>query len=312
MNGGDIYVAALSSIIISESSFQYSDAQQGALLFAESLLGETITMQGVQISDFLPSFPSSTLVRVTSGTFILTGSSITEMYSPLFHFDETQIKFDRLSITSVYCVPSQSPFCFIKTRLSVFQFTSSFFYVFKAAMDFMVFSLQDEITLQGVGVATGTQSSASGVQIFILRCKYAKSVLIESCSFSNLYFSILRAIESQISFIGSSVDYGGGGLPKPPRIEILEYGSNKLKMLVLESCNSTITGSTFDAHDFLYNNMGFDGSNGAVRFLFILVINSFIIGLTDIRFPRKPLFIWRHFPLSSRTKWRGRGCSRDR
>ena len=291
MNGGDIYVAALSSILISESSFQYSDARQGALLFAESLLGETITMQDIEVSDFLPSFPSSTLVRVTSGTFILTGSMITETYSPLFQFDETQITFDDLFMVSTYCVPSQSPFCFIKTRLSVFQFTNSYLSVIKSAMDFMLFSLEDEVTLQGVGIYTGTQSSASGVQIFILRCKYAKSVLIESCSFSNLYFSILRAIESQISFIRSSVSYGGGGLPQPPRIEILEYGSNKLKMLVLESCNSTIMGSTFDAHDFIYNDMSFDGSNGAVRFLFILVINSFIIGHTDIRSSRKPLFI---------------------
>ena len=253
-------------------------------------------MQDIQISNFLPSFASSTLVRVTSGTFILTASTITETYSPLFQFDQTQITFDGLSMYSVYCVPSQSPFCFIKTRQSVLEFTNSNFYVFKSAMDLMLFSLQDEVTLQDVSFATGKQSSVSGVQIFILRFKYAKTVVIQGFSFSNVYYSILRAIESDISFIESSVGYHDTNVPKPPRIEFLEYGSNKLKVLVLESCNSTIASNIFDRADFSEDRMSSNGSSGAVRLLFMLTYKSLFLGDSDIRLPRKPLFLRQYLP----------------
>ena len=123
MAGGDIYLISLSSIQTNQTIFQDSQALNGSVIFAESLLNQQIFMNTTTITYTISPDPEMILIQTMSGSFIFNNSNLLGINSPIFQFNATTAELENVYGEYITCRTETQPFCLVSAKSSAFTST---------------------------------------------------------------------------------------------------------------------------------------------------------------------------------------------
>ena len=253
--------------------FLNSRAPNGSVIFAESLLGKNITVQSTNITHTVPLDPEMIVVQIMSGYFKLKDSNLFGIKSPVFQFNATIIQFSNIYGEYITCRTNTRPFCLLSATSSLFTSEKMMIRNTNSAQDLFLFQSCSKVSFTSlniyfVNMASGIKCNGcdnnqvirkDDRQLFGLRLKSIKFISIQGSKFSNLNMSTMRVRKSNITILKTSFStLNGLGVTYQDTPEIIEYGVDKIKFVVMESCNSSLISCFFE------NSLMSGQSNGGV------------------------------------------------
>ena len=261
MAGGDIYLISLSSIQTNETTFQDSRALNGSVIFAESLLNKKIFMNSTTISYTTSPDPEMILIQTMSGSFVFNNSNLFGINSPIFQFNGTTAELDNVYGEYITCRTETQPFCLVSAKSSSFisrnmqiRFTNSLqdLFLFQSCANVSFYRLSIAFVNIGSGLLRTEYDSSKLIrkdnrQLFGLRLRTIQTISIMKSTFSRFNMTAMRVRKSNITIqdnLFTNADSLGVTFLDTP--EIIELGVDKIKYVVMETCNSSIINSNFE------------------------------------------------------------------
>ena len=267
--GGIIYVVSLSSVQFARSAFVSYDSPSGAIIYAESLYNQSITLDTMMMDFYTDTAVNleAALVEVSSGTLNVVNSHFSYIKQSMFRIKGTTAIFDNNYFDYIDCTTQISSFCLISAVSSSLYFRNSQLNFYSLNKDMFLLHACKEVVFDNVHMekiyfSPYVPVTDQTVQLFLLRIQSTPSVTIKNSflSFMNMT-SGMRAKKSNINISSTAFVFDNEQVNTPviETPEELELGPGKSKILVLESCNSSISDSSLEG-----NVLGTE-SNGSVK-----------------------------------------------
>ena len=244
-----------------KSTFLNSRAPNGSVIFAQSLFGKKITIRSTNITHTMALDPEMIVVQILSGSFILQDSNLVGIKSPVFQFNATIIQFSNIYGEHITCRTDTRPFCLLSATSSSFSSENMMIMYTNSAQDLFLFQSCSNISFTGIHMKiiniwdlTACDNcndnqviGQDGRQLFALRLKSIKFVSIQDSSFLDLNMSTMRVRKSNIIIQNTQFSTSNNlGVMYQDVPEIIEYGVDKIKFVVMESCNSSLIDNFFE------------------------------------------------------------------
>ena len=267
--GGIAYLVSLSSVQFARSGFMSYDSASGALIYAESLYNQSITFDMAMVFSKDTANLKAAMVDISSGTLNVVNSRFLYIKQSMFRLKSTIAIFDNNDFNHIDCMTQISSFCLVSAISSSLYFRNSQLRFYTLNEDMFLLHACKEVVFDNVHmskVSSNVPPTNQTIQQFVLRIQSTPSVTISSSSFSIINMtSGMRAKKSNISISDTifEFDCDQSGLPEIETPEVLELGSGKSKLIVMEACNSSISDSVLQSNIF-----GVE-SNGGVNTFFV-------------------------------------------
>ena len=236
-------------------------------------------MQGTNITYTISPDPETILIQIMSGSFVFKNSYLYNTSSPVFQFNGTSVEIEDMYGELITCRAYTRPFCLISARSSQFTSRNQVIRYINSLQDLLLFESCSSVSFESLVIKFANKGSEvlddtydsymlmrkDDRQLFALRFKSIESVIMKSSVLSSLNLSALRARKTNITMNGIVIlntdKFGVTFLDTP---EIIELGVDKMKFVVLESCNSSISDSDFQ------NSYNGGHSDGGVSLLHLV------------------------------------------
>lgn len=242
------------------SNITGSSAKEGSFLCGEAILNGSILLQNIQVTDIIaPKTPSSMVIKVSSGTLIMTNPTFKNIKIPLFQFDSTVSTLAGIKVEGLSCETSLS-FCILGGSLMTLKLSDSQFENIVSNKGLMLMETPTDISLKNIQITNveRSKSESSTTELYALRTTGATKFAIEDSRLSNLDLSYFSSKLSNIK-ITNTIFSNKINKRTLAVTQTSEETEGNLCFLNLDSSNSTISGSSFFA------NAPFGETNDGVR-----------------------------------------------
>ena len=266
-----------SSLAVNNSNFTQSFAPMGSVFYADSLSGETITIEKSLFYNFGANSLATSLVSLNSGWLDISSAAFLDISIPLFSLEATSAKLIDIVASNINC-NSSSPFCILQGISMSVEFDNIRMTNIASNSDLIVLNSPLPNTtinnIQVKGVTCNNNVKNNQKQLFALRISSGKNVTItDSYFYSFINFSSIIADKSALLLMNSNFsnkpterqlfapasEFEVDLATKEYSAETSGFSSSLAQFLVFSASNVSIIQSYFS-----YNS-GVPQINGGVR-----------------------------------------------
>ena len=249
--GGDFFLAALCSLNVSQAHFANSSALKGSNIYGEALLSGSIVLNNIIVSDVVFT-PKANLIKITSGSLMVTDSLFRDISMPLFELVGTSSTLNNITVSGITCQDSSLPSCLIDIKTANLQLLKSNISNIASNINLITATSANAISIQNTSFyrIRSVSSTQSNLNTFAISINKVQNFSLQGCALERFSRSFLVASESRIEISNSA--FSNLYIQQ----NISRYQNRQIQFVQLTSSNSSIQNSSFISNSPNYNVNG--------------------------------------------------------
>lgn len=238
---------------MSQVQFSKSTAQRGSLLFAESLLNESILIENSSVFSVINAFPEATLVHCNAGSLTIRDTTFDTIESCLFNIKGAAVSFSNVSMNAIQC-QSMRTSCILQGQSLKLEILDSKVQNVLSNTDlFNIDTPSPGALIHNInvsGIIINRQAFGSHSHPFVIYLYAAYNISITHSSFTKMYgVSALNAEKSSFQVLDTKfINSAAESSPQLSQSILQVYQSSPTQFILSTSSNGTIQASEFIAN----------------------------------------------------------------